>query len=115
MEDLDDISKIKEMKNRIEELNIDDFVNKYNIKNYVFTLMHHQNNQLKIYVKINFNDSSISRNITYELNDIKNELKLNYILKDLKMQIIRYLERTERYKSFDPIINKNKISTYKSS
>jgi len=49
--------------------------------------MHHQNNQLNIYVKINFNDSSISRNITYELNDIKNELKLNYILKDLKMQI----------------------------
>ena len=28
LEDLDDISKIKEMKNRIEELNIDDFVNK---------------------------------------------------------------------------------------
>jgi len=87
LEDLDDISKIKEMKNRIEELNIDDFVNKYNIKNYVFTLMHHQNNQLNIYVKTNFNDSRMSKNITYELNDIKNELKLNYILKDLKMQI----------------------------
>ena len=87
LEDLDDISKIKEMKNRIEELNIDDFVNKYNIKNYVFTLMHHQNDQLNIYVKTNFNDSRMSKNITYELNDIKNELKLNYILKDLKMQI----------------------------
>ena len=88
VENLDDISKIKEMKNRIEELNIDDFVNKYNIKNYVFTLMHHQNKQLNIYVKTNFNDSKTSKNITYELNDIKNELKLNYILKDLKMQII---------------------------
>ena len=87
LEDLDDISKIKEMKNRIEELNIDDFVNKYNIKNYVFTLMHHQNDQLNIYVKTNFNDNRMSKNITYELNDIKNELKLNYILKDLKMQI----------------------------
>jgi len=75
------------MINRIEELNIDDFVNKYNIKNYVFTLMHHQNDQLNIYVKTNFNDNRMSKNITYELNDIKNELKLNYILKDLKMQI----------------------------
>jgi len=87
LEDLDDISKIKEMKNRIEELNIDDFVNKYNINNYVFTLMHHQNNQLNVYIKTNFNDSRMSKNITYELNDLKNELKLNYILKDLKMQI----------------------------
>ena len=87
LEDLDDISKIKEMKNRIEELNVDDFVNKYDIKNYVFTLMHHQNMQLNIYVKTNFNNNRTSKNITYELYDIKNELKLNDILKDLKMQI----------------------------
>jgi len=33
------------MKDRIEELNVDDFINKYDVKNYVFTLMHHQNNQ----------------------------------------------------------------------
>ena len=87
LEDLDDISKIKKMKNRIEELNIADFINKYDVKNYVFTLIHHQNSQLNIHVKTNFNDSRMSKNITYELNDIKNELKLNYILKDLKMQI----------------------------
>jgi len=83
LEDLDDISKIKEMKNRIEELNIDDFVNKYNIKSYVFAFMHHQNTHLNIYVKTNFNNSKTSKNITYELNDIKDELKLNDILKDL--------------------------------
>jgi len=87
LEDLEDISKIKEMKNRIEDLNVDDFVNKYNIKNYVFTLMNHQNKQLNVYVKTNFNNNKTSKNITYELYDIKNELKLNDILKDLKMQI----------------------------
>ena len=87
LEDLDDISKIKEMKNRIEELNVDDFVNKYDIKNYVFTLMHYQNTHLNIYIKTNFNDNRVSKNITYELSDIKNELKLDGILKDLKMQI----------------------------
>ena len=87
VEDLDDISKIKEMKNRIEELNVDDFVNKYNIKNYVFALMNHHNKQLNVYIKTNFNNNKMSKNITYELIDIKNELKLNSILKDLKMQI----------------------------
>ena len=45
LEDLDDISRIKEKKNKIEELNVDDFVNKYDIKNYVLTLLNHQNNQ----------------------------------------------------------------------
>ena len=43
--------------------------------------------QLNIYVKTNFNNNKMSKNITYELIDIKNELKLNSILKDLKMQI----------------------------
>ena len=87
LEDLDDISRIKEKKNKIEELNVDDFVNKYDIKNYVFTLINHQNNQLNIYIKTNFNNNKTSRNITYELSNMKNELKLNDILKDLKIQI----------------------------
>jgi len=75
------------MKDRIEELNVDDFVNKYDIKNYVFTLINHQDTRLNIYIKTNFNNNKTSKNITYELSDIKNELKLNDILKDLKMQI----------------------------
>ena len=87
LEDLNDISKIKEMKNRIEELNIDDFVNKYNIKNYVFTLMHHENKLLNIYLITNFNNKKTNKNISYELDDINNEIKLNLILKDLKAQI----------------------------
>ena len=99
LEDLDDISKIKEMKNRIEELNIDDFVNKYNIKNYVFTLMHHQNDQLNIYVKTNFNDSRMSKNITYELNDIKDELK--YILSYLSVRDYHH-DETLRYLGHAP-------------
>ena len=87
LEDLDDISKLKEMKDRIEELNVDSFVNKYDIKNYVFTLMHYQNKLLNIYLKTNFKNNKTSKNISYELDDINNEIKLNLILKDLKIQI----------------------------
>ena len=87
LEDLDDISKIKEMKNRIEELNVDDFVNKYDIKNYVFTLMHYQNTHLNIYIKTNFNDSKMGKNVSYELNDLSNTSQLQNILKDLKKQV----------------------------
>ena len=87
LEDLDDISKIKEMKDRIEKLNVDDFVSKYDIKNYVFALMNHQNTQMSIYIRTNFNDDKTSKNITYELDDMNNELKLHSILKNLKIKI----------------------------
>ena len=87
LEDLDDISKIQEMKNKIEELNVDDLVNKYNIKNYVFTLIVHQNERLNVYLKTNFNNNKVSKNLLYELDNIENQSKLNFILKDLKIQI----------------------------
>ena len=87
IEDLDDISKITEMKDKIEELNIDGLVNKYDIKNYVFTLMDYQDNKLNIYLKINFNNNKISKNISHEVENIKDELILNSILKDLKLKI----------------------------
>ena len=87
LEDLDDISKIIEMKNRIEDLNIDLFINKYDIKNYVFALMDYQNKKLNIHLKTNFNNNKISKNITYEIKNFNNEEKLNYILKDLKLTI----------------------------
>ena len=87
LENLDDISKLKEMKNGIDELNVDSFVNKYNIKNYVFTLMRHENKLLNIYLITNFNNKKKNKNISYELDDINNEIKLNLILKDLKAQI----------------------------
>ena len=87
LEDLDDISRIQEMKNKIEELNVDDLVNKYNVKNYVFTLIDHQNESLNVYLKTNFNNNKVSKNLFYELDNIENQSKLNFILKDLKIQI----------------------------
>ncbi len=76
-----------EIKNKIEEINVDDFVNKYDIKNYVFALMDYQNKKLDIYLKTNFYNNKVSKNISYEVDDINNEIKLDYILRDLKMQI----------------------------
>jgi hypothetical protein len=87
LEDLDDISKIVKMKNKIEALNIFSLVNKYNVKNFAFVLMNYENNKLNVYLKTNFNRSENSKNITYELSSIDNELFLKPILKDLKLKI----------------------------
>ena len=87
LEDLEDISKIIEMKNRIEELNIDTFIYQYNVENYVFALMDYQNKKLDIHLKINFNNNKISKNISYNVKNINDEQELIFILKDLKLMI----------------------------
>ncbi len=87
LEDLEDISRIIEMKNNIEDLNIDLFINKYDVKNYVFALIDYQNKKLNIHLKTNFNNNKISKNISHEVKNINNKQKLNYIIKDLKSKI----------------------------
>ena len=87
LEDLEDISRIIEMKNSMEDLNIDLLINKYDVKNYVFALMDYQNKKLNIHLKTNFNNNKISKNISHEIKNINDEEKLNYILKDLKLTI----------------------------
>jgi len=87
LEDLDDISKIIKMKDRIEELNIHNLVNKYDIKNYIFALMDYQNEKLNVHLKIDFNNKKISKNILFDLKNINDELALNSIIRDLKLKI----------------------------
>ena len=87
LEDLEDVSKIAEMKNQIEKLDVDSLVNKYNVDNYVFALMDHSNSRLNIHLKINFNNTKISKNLFFKLIDSNDELRLEVILKDLKIII----------------------------
>jgi hypothetical protein len=87
LEDLEDISKIMKMKNRIEELDVDTLVNKYDVKSYVFALIDYQDKKLNIHVKTNFNNNKISKNFLYEVENINDEPALNYILKDLKLRV----------------------------
>ena len=61
IEDLDDISEIVKMKNKIEELNIDTLVNKYNVISYVFALMSYQEIELNVHLKTNFNNNKLSK------------------------------------------------------
>ncbi len=87
LEDVDDISKIVEMKNSIEELDISNFVDKYNLKDYVFALIDYQNENMNIYLNTNFNNKKTSKNLFYKVDDINNNLLLENILKDLKIKI----------------------------
>ena len=87
LEDLENISEIVKMKNRIEDLNIDKLVNKYDVQNYVFALMDYQSKKINIYIKTNFNRGITSKNFSYKINNMKDEIALSKILEDLKLKI----------------------------
>ena len=88
LEDLDDVSKITKMKDKIENLNIVTLVNKYDIKNYVFGLLDFQNKKLNINLKVNFNNNMINKNLSYDIKNINDKEEMNVIIKDLKLKII---------------------------
>ena len=87
LEDLDDFSKIREAKNKIEELNPEDLVNKYDVSNYALLLMDYNNKMLNIHIKTNFEKNKMSKNISYDIENINDKSKLKPILMDMKKQI----------------------------
>jgi len=87
IEDLEDVSEIIRMKDSIEDLNIVNFIKKYDVNNYVFAFIEQQQKKINIHLKINFNNNKINRNILYKINDINDPLELNLIAKDLKVKI----------------------------
>ena len=54
----------------------------------VFVLMDNQNQKLNIYLRTNFNNNEISKNIYFKINNIYNKDELDVILKKLKMKIL---------------------------
>ena len=87
LDDLDDLSLINKMKNKTEDINISKITNKYNSNNYAFLFMDYDNKKLNVHIKTNFEDNKISKNFFYKIDDIKNNKKLDSILKELKIEI----------------------------
>ena len=87
IDDLEDISNIEKIKNNFKSFEVDNLIYKYDVKNYAFALMNYNNKKIKIYLKTNFEGSKISKNLSYELKSINDDLGLSIILKDLKREI----------------------------
>ena len=68
----DDIQKIKQTKENFEDLDVEKIIKKYNTKNYVFAFMQKQNNKLSVYLKTNFNNNKVGKNLSYKIDDMKN-------------------------------------------
>tara|TARA_B110000263_G_C15234463_1_gene476293 strand:+ start:82 stop:1164 length:1083 start_codon:yes stop_codon:yes gene_type:complete len=88
LEDLDELSQIRKMKNNIDTLDVSKLASKYNTKNYAFLLLDYSKPKLNIYIKTNFDQNKISKNVYYTINNIEDKNKLNFTIEDLKLKIV---------------------------
>jgi len=83
-EDLEDLNKIQQMSNSIETYDFINLIKKYDLKDYIISIIYKNQNEVKILSKINLNNSLKINNKEYFKINLNNEKDLNKILKDLK-------------------------------
>ena len=93
IEDVDDILSINKTKNEIENVNFKKLAIRYNIENYAAAIMSYTSNQLKVYLKTSLDFKEYNKNIFYNVQDLNDEAKLNFIIRDLKLKILDMWKR----------------------
>ena len=83
-EDLEDLNKLQEMSNSIETYDFIGLIKKYDLKDYIISIIYKNNDEVKILSKINLNNSLRVNNQKYSKINLTNEKDLNMILKNLK-------------------------------
>jgi hypothetical protein len=83
-EDLEDLNKIQEMSNSIENYDFIDLIKKYDLKDYIISIIYKNKNEVKILSKINLNKSFKINNQRYDNIDLSNDKNFEKILENLK-------------------------------
>ena len=82
--DIEDLNKIQEMPNSIESYNFLDLINKYDLNDYIISIIYTDKNEIKILSKINLNNSLKINNQRYKDVNLDNEKDFQLILENLK-------------------------------
>ena len=83
-EDLEDLNKIQEMPQTIETYDFSNLIEKYDLTDYIISIIYISKNEIKILSKINLNNSLKISNQKYSNINLNNEKEFNKVLKDLK-------------------------------
>ena len=83
-EDLEDLNKIHEMFNSIETYDFINLITKYDLEDYIVSIIYRNKNDIKILSKINLNNTLKIDNQKYSNIDLNNEKDFNKIIENLK-------------------------------
>ena len=84
-EDLEDLNKLQEMYNSVETYDFANLIKKYDLKDFIISIIYKNKNNLKILSKINLNDSLKINNQKYDNINLTNEKDFNIVLENLKI------------------------------
>ena len=83
-EDLEDLNNIQEMSNAIEKYDFINLIKKYDLSDYIISIIYKNKKEVKILSKINLNNSLKINNQKYSKINLKNKNDFNLVLNNLK-------------------------------
>ena len=82
--DLDDFNLIKKNSKYLERYNFDEIIKKYNINEYIISIIFKENNTVKVFNRINFDQKEDIKNIIFQNLDIDNFKEAEKLVENLK-------------------------------
>jgi len=83
-EDLDDFNLIKRYSKILESYNFSEIIKKYNIDEYIISIIFKENDNIKVLNKINFNQEESLKNISFQNLNIDNYKGADKLIESLK-------------------------------
>ena len=83
-EDLEDFNLIKKNSKYLESYSFNEIIKKYNLDEYIISIIFKENNLVKVLNKINFNQEEDIKNISFQNLDIDNNQDADELVKNLK-------------------------------
>ncbi len=83
-EDLEDFNSIKRNSKNLENFDFKDITQKYNLNDYIITIIFKNNNQIRVLNKINFNNQKVLKNIKFSDLQLNNKDEIDKFIENLK-------------------------------
>jgi len=83
-EDIEDLNKLQEISRSIETYDFVNIIQKYDLKDYIISIIYKKKNEVKILSKINLNNSLKINNQKYSKVNLSNKKDIDKILRNLK-------------------------------
>jgi len=83
-EDLEDLNEIQKISNTIEDYDFSNLISKYDLNDYIISIIYKDKNEVRILSKINLNNSLKINNQKYTKTNLNNDKDFQKILENLK-------------------------------
>ena len=89
-EDLEDFNLIKSNSKNLENYDFKEIIKKYNLEDYIITIIFKNNEKIRVLNKINFNEKIDLKNISFKNMSLNNDKEIEKLTENLKLTFENY-------------------------